>query len=77
MPQIIIDDQLREKLKAAREAVQIVDQDGYILGTFRPIDVPPYDPSLIPPISTEELRRRTAEPGGFTTEEVLKRLERL
>ena len=77
MPRIIIDDDMREKLKGAREAVQIVDQDGHLLGTFKPIDVPPYDPSLIPPISEEELRRRTAEPGGYTTEEVLKHLESL
>jgi hypothetical protein len=77
MPRIIIDDEMREKLKGAREAVQVVDLDGNLLGTFRPIDVPPYDPSLIPPISEEELRRRTAEPGGYTTEEVLKHLESL
>jgi hypothetical protein len=77
MPRIIIDDEMREKLKGAREAVQIVDQDGHLLGTFKPIDVPPYDPSLIPPISEEELRQREQETGGYTTEEVLQRLREL
>jgi hypothetical protein len=77
MTRITIDEQTREKLRAAREVVQIVDQDGEVLGTFKPLDVPPYDPGLIPPINAEELRRRTAEPRRYTTEEVLKHLETL
>ena len=77
MTRITIDAATLEKLKSAREIVQLVDDDGVILGTFKPIHVPPYDPSLIPPISEEELRRRAAEPGGHTTEEVLQHLENL
>jgi hypothetical protein len=75
MTQITIDDATRERLRSARETVQLVAADGEVLGTFKPLDVPPYDTSLIPPISAEELHRRAAEPGGYTTDEVLRHLE--
>ena len=77
MTQLTIDQSTSEKLRAANEVVQIVDEKGCLLGTFKPAHLPPYDPSLIPPISEEELRRREQEPGGFTTEEVLEKLKEL
>lgn len=77
MTQLTIDQSTSEKLRAANEVVQIVDEKGCLLGTFKPAHVSPYDPSLIPPISEEELRRREEEPGGFTTEEVLEKLKEL
>lgn len=75
MVQITIDAAMREKLRAAREEVRLVDEQGVFVGTFRPIDVPPYDQSLIPPISEEELRRRAAAPGGRSLAEILRDLE--
>lgn len=77
MTQITIDRNTSERLRAANESVRIVDDKGNLLGTFKPAHVPPYDPSLIPPISKEERARREAETGGYTTEEVLAKLKEL
>lgn len=64
MTQVTIDQATCEKPRAAREIVRVVDEQGRVVGTFKPADVPPYDPSLIPPMSEEELSRRAQEPGG-------------
>lgn len=77
MVQITVDSKLKEKLSAAHEPVRFVDEDGRLLGVFRPFDVPPYDESLIPPISDEELDRRSRESGRTTWPEILERLQRL
>jgi len=77
MTQVTIDQATSEKLCAAKDVVRVVDEQGRVVGTFKPADVPPYDPSLIPPMSIEELRRREQEPGGYTTEEVLRKLKEL
>jgi hypothetical protein len=58
--------------------VRLLDEEGRIIGNFKPPDVPPYDPALLPPPMTpEELQRRLAQPGGLTTGEVLKQLQEL
>lgn len=78
MTEITIDSVTRDQLRDAHETVRLVDEEGRILGTFKPVDVPPYDPDLIPPpLSDEEIARRIAEPGGLTTSEVLKQLQDL
>lgn len=77
MVQITIDGAMRDKLSAAREEVRLVDEDGNVVGMFRPADLPPYDHSLIPPISDEELDRRVRESGRTTLPEILERLKRL
>ncbi|MGD9854424.1 MAG: hypothetical protein AB7U20_05670 [Planctomycetaceae bacterium] len=53
--------------------VELVAADGRRLGTFRPTA----SATNMPPLSLEELRRRTAQPGGKTTAEVLEQLGRL
>ena len=78
MTEITIDATTRDRLREAREPVRLIDEHGEILGTFKPVDVPPYDPDLIPPpLSDEEVARRISEPGGLTTAEVLKKLQDL
>ncbi len=75
MTRITIDVQTGDKLIAAGEIVELVDETGRVIGTFQPVPVPPYDSSLIPPVDPAERDRRAAESGGFTTEEVIKHLE--
>ena len=77
MTRITIDAETREKLTAAGESVELVDETGKLIGTFRPALTPPYDPKLIPPISEEELRRREKETPRYTTEEVIRHLASL
>lgn len=75
MDKIRIDAATRDKLSQFREEVHLVDDEGLVLGTFRPLNVPPYDESLIPPMSREELERRLSQPGGRTLDEILKDLK--
>ena len=63
MVQIKIDAATRERLRAAEGTVELVDENGHCVGYFQRILPPPYDESLIPPMSAEELQRRLAEPG--------------
>lgn len=71
MTQITIDTKTREKLRTAREVVRLVDENGHVIGTFKPADVRPYDPSLFPPTPLEELDRRAAEGTGRPLNELL------
>jgi hypothetical protein len=73
MTQIVIDQKLREKLLQAT-CVELVDDSGTVLGSFIPYRQTPSDPSLIPLITEEERKRLHAEPGIYTTEQVLQRL---
>jgi len=77
MVPITVDAAMRDKLRAAREEVRLVDEDGRFVGVFRPTNFPPYDKSLVPPISDEELDRRARESGRTTLPEMLERLQRL
>ena len=77
MTRITIDAETREKLTAAGESVELVDETGKLIGTFRPALTPPYDPKLIPTMDPAERKRRASEPGGYTTEEVIRHLESL
>ena len=73
-----VNGEIGEQLRAARGWVRLLDEDGCIIGNFKPPDVPPYDPALLPPpMTAEELQRRLSQPGGLTTEEVLKKLQEL
>ena len=63
MVQIKIDAATRERLRAAEGTVELVDENGHCIGYFQRILPPPYDESLIPPMSPEEIQRRLAEPG--------------
>ena len=75
MTRITIDAHTGDKLRAAGETVDLVDETGRVIGTFHPAPVPPYDSSLIPPMDPAERDRRAAESGGFTTEKVIEHLE--
>lgn len=76
MTQIVIDKELRDKLLQSRSA-EFVDETGMILGSFIAYQPPCYEPGVIPPISEEERQRLLAEPGLYTTEQVLEHLRSL
>jgi hypothetical protein len=74
---VTIDHQTLAKLGDLSQQLEIFDESGRLLGYFRPAKSPsPYD-QIIPPFSDEELRERADEPGVYTTDQVLKRLEDL
>lgn len=75
MTRITIDSQTGNKLIAAGDTVELVDETGRVIGTFHPAPVLSYDSSLIPPLDPVERDRRAAESGEFTTEEVIEHLE--
>jgi hypothetical protein len=75
MVQVKIDAATRERLRAAEGTVELVDENGHPIGYFQRILPPPYDESIIPPMSREELQRRINEPGGRSLEEILKDLK--
>ena len=77
MTRLTIDTQIREKLTAPGEIVELVDEAGIVVGTFRPALSPPYDSALIPPMDSVERKRRMEEEGGYTTAEVIRHLEGL
>ena len=76
MTQIIIDQEMREKLLQSG-SVELVDDSGMVLGSFISYRQTPFDPSLVPPITEEERKRLHSEPGLYTTEQVLERLRSL
>ena len=76
MTQILIAKELRDKLMQSQFA-ELVDDTGTVLGSFVSFRSTPADPSLEPPISEEERQRLYAEPGVYTTEQVLERLRSL
>ncbi len=77
MTQMVVDSVLQERLRTTRETIEFVDDDGHVLGVFCPMLPPPYDVSLVPVLSDEERRMRMAQPGKYSTSEVLRHLESL
>jgi hypothetical protein len=77
MNQIIVDATLTEKLAGLSESVQLCDEHGRVLGDFWPVVDPSMYKGVDAPASAEELDRRSKEPGGLTTLEVLRRLHDL
>jgi hypothetical protein len=74
---LIVDSTTSRKLHEFREPVELVDETGRVLGTFRPpVERSAYR-NLQPPLSIDELRRRADKSRGYTTEEVLRHLESL
>jgi hypothetical protein len=74
MTQLTVDSIMTDKLDNCREPVQLVDEQGRVLGTFRPgVDRSLYR-NLQPPLTIDELRRRADKSRGYTTPEVLERL---
>ncbi len=76
MTQIVINQELREKLLQST-IVEFVDDTGMVLGSFISYRQTPSDLSLIPSITEEERKRLHSEPGIYTTEQVLDRLQSL
>jgi hypothetical protein len=76
MQELTINGDLGEQLRAAKGWVRLVDEAGNILGNFKPRDVAPYDPAVIPPTPIEEIKRRAREfSGGRTLDEILSDLQ--
>ena len=77
MTQVTVDSTLTGRLEKFREPVQLVNEHGRVLGTFRPeVDRSLYR-NLQPPLTIDELRRRADKSRGYTTQEVLEHLESL
>jgi hypothetical protein len=77
MNQIVVDASLTEKLSGLFEPVQLCDEHGRVLGDFCPVVDPSLYEGVDSPLSAEELERRSNEPGGLTTPEVLRKLREL
>ena len=76
MSQVVIDQNLRSKLLES-PTPELVDETGKAIGYFVPYESPHWNSALVPPISPEERERIKAEPGVFTTEELLAHLRSL
>lgn len=77
MTQIVVDAQTKDEVLRETNVVEVVDAQGNMLGFFRPMRRPPSDSVSIPPLTEAELDRRAAQPGKYTTEEVLQHLRSL
>ncbi|HET6878539.1 MAG TPA: hypothetical protein VFI31_00105 [Pirellulales bacterium] len=78
MTRIVVDALLREKLQDLAGPLELCDDAGKVLARVMPV----YDPEeygpLDPPISEEELDRRSkSNERRYTTDEVLRHLEQL
>lgn len=77
MVRITIDDELKKKLLASGEVVELVDASGKLLARVLPEleEFPNGWEAITPEITDEELKRRLAYDGpGISTEELLRRL---
>ena len=74
MTTIVVDDDTREKLLAARDTVEFRDRQGRLLGRL-PVEFIPAVETDFP--SDEELDRRMREDRSYTPEEVIERLRSL
>jgi len=70
MTSVKIDAEMLQQLRAVLGAVQLCDDDGRVVGYFRPAcGVQRYpEPPALPP---EELQRRLAAPGGRKISDIL------
>jgi hypothetical protein len=77
MTRVTIDAATWAKLLAVREAVQLCDEKGRMVGIFHP--GPPRDANgnVIVPISDEEIERRSQEEGGRPLKDILDDLSKL
>jgi hypothetical protein len=77
MTNIVVDAALTQKLAGLSHPVQLCDEQGRVLGEFCPaVDRSLYQ-GVDSPLSPAELDRRERETGGYTTEELLQRLNKL
>lgn len=76
MTKVVLDAQLRSKLLDLSQPLVLCEESGRVVGTFTPIGGTPPVGYSEPPLSAEEWRRREQGP-GYTTDEVIARLEQL
>jgi hypothetical protein len=77
MTKITVGSDLRRQLAGALDPVELCDEDGYILGVFRPATGREMYKGVDAPHTEEELDRREGVTETYSTAEVLKRLESL
>lgn len=73
MTKIIVDAALRSKLRSLREAAQLVDESGHVLGEFLPVSTAN---NREPQIGEKEIKRRLRAGGGRSLAEILADLEK-
>ena len=76
MTKLIVDPATRMKLAEARNALELCDDDGHVLGHFIPIASGSQRSSTEPLVSNDELDRREREGGGRSLREILAELEK-
>ena len=74
MTTIVVDDAIRDQLRAARDTIEFRDRQGRLLAQL-PVAVLPPDESDFP--SDEEIDRRMREGRSYSPEEVMERLRSL
>ena len=78
MTQVLIDRTLRDKWLQLQDGAELIDDTGSVVGSYIPPLPLSYDSQWRPPpMSAEEYQRRLAEPGIYTTAEVLEHLRSL
>lgn len=70
MTTVKIDAEMLQRLRSVAGAVQLCDDDGRVIGYFRPACGVQRYPEP-PPLAPEELQRRLAAPGGRKISEIL------
>lgn len=73
MNTVIVDASLRTKLGNLRETTMFTDENGRVLGHFRPAAP---DARREPRINEEEIQRRLQQGGGRTLAEIMADLEK-
>jgi hypothetical protein len=74
MTRVVVDAEIRRKLRDLTEALQFTDESGKVLGHYTPVESS--DPRLQPQISEEEIQRRLRQGGGRTLAEIIADLEK-
>ncbi len=78
MTQVLVDGETRKKLKGLADVTLFRGEDGTVLGTFHPVRPRRvYAEGEVPELTEDEIRRRLAEPGGKSWEDIQRDLERL
>ena len=71
MTNIVLDAQTAQRLREARQCLELRDPTGGVVGYFRPAVAPEHYKKHEVPFTNEELDRFASEPGGRTLEEIL------
>ena len=78
MTRLVLDSELREKLRNLTEPLELCDESGRVLAHLTPANYLPHRETIEPQISREELvRRKQNKSQTSTTAEVLTYLETL